>query len=107
MTKRIYIFLSFITLLISCEEKNKNISEILKINKSEALAIAKKYDISGENVEIYFKTYAYPQNSLKFKSGIKTLYYWTISKKCNHCNIIQIDAITGKVFTTGKYNYQY
>lgn len=77
----------------------------LKISRNDALKMAAKYEINGDNVNIYFKTYRYPMSSPKYKSKNYILYYWHISKECNNCNVIQIDAISGKVFFEGKYNY--
>ncbi len=88
----------------SCKEKNRN---EIKVTKREALEIAKRYDISGDNVVIFFKTYIYPKTSLAYKKGMRRLFYWSVSKECNHCSIIQIDAITGKVFSEGRYGYIY
>lgn len=56
MFKKIYIFLIIIYLAVSCRENIKTI----KIDKYEALEIAKKYKIDGDNVEIYFQSYNYP-----------------------------------------------
>lgn len=88
----------------SCKEKNEN---DINISKSEALEIAKRYDISGNNVEIFFNTYIYSKSSLGYKEGKRKLFYWNVSKKCNHCSCIQIDAVTGKVFFESKYTYVY
>jgi len=88
--------------LTSCKQKDKN---EIKITKSQALEIAKRYDVSGDNVEIFFKTYHYSKTSLGYQEGKRKLYYWDVSKKCNHCPFIQIDAVTGNVFSEGKYNY--
>lgn len=94
---------SMLTLLftVSCNDQND-----LVISESQALEIAKRYDIKGDSIEINLKTYIYPKNSEAFKKGKRQLIYWHISQKCNQCKIIQIDAKTGKVFLTGKYNYQ-
>lgn len=89
---------------ISCKEKNKN---EIQITESQALQIAKRYGISGENVEIYFDTYTYAKTTLGYQKGKRKLYYWYVSKKCNHCPYIQIDAVTGNVFFEGKYTYVY
>lgn len=88
----------------SCKEKDKN---EIKITESQALKIAKRHGISGENVVIFFNTYSYSKTSLDYQQGKRKLYYWDVSKKCNHCPFIQIDAVTGNVFTEGKYNYVY
>ncbi|MDQ8013051.1 MAG: hypothetical protein REI96_11420 [Flavobacterium nitrogenifigens] len=106
------IFLSIIIILFvgicfsfySCKEKDKN---EIKVTQSQALEIAKRYDISGENVEISFKTYYYSKTSLGYQKGKRKLYYWDISKKCNHCSFIQIDAVTGNVFSEGRFTYVY
>ncbi|WP_343614401.1 hypothetical protein [Flavobacterium sp.] len=86
----------------SCKEKNKN---EIKITESQALKIAKRYGISGDKVLIYFNTYTYSKTSLGYKNGKRKLYYWNVSKECNHCPMIQIDAVTGNVFSEGKYDY--
>ena len=44
-------------------------------------------------------------SSPKYKSKNYILYYWHISKECDNCNIVEIDAMSGKVFFEGKYNY--
>ena len=77
----------------------------LKISRNDALKIAAKYEINGDNVNIFFKTYRYPLSSPKYKSKNYILCYWHISKECNNCNIIQIDAMSGKVFSEAKYQY--
>jgi hypothetical protein len=77
----------------------------LKISRNDALKMAAKYEINGKDIIIYFKTYRYPISSPKYKSKESILYYWHISKECDNCNIIQIDAISGKVFSEGKYKY--
>ncbi len=79
----------------------------LKISRNDALKIAAKYEINGDNVNIYFKAYRYPMSSPKYKSKNYILYYWHISKECNNCNVIQIDAISGKVIFKSKYEYIY
>jgi hypothetical protein len=79
----------------------------IKINKKMALEIAKKYEISGENINIFFKIYKYPKSNPKYKSKNSILYYWEISKECNHCNSISIDAESGNVFEERKYEYVY
>ena len=107
MNKLCCLYLLLFLFFMSCKENKETNSKLLKIDKLAALEIAKKYSIMGEDVEIEFQSYNYPKSSLKFKSGIKTLYYWQVSKKCNNCNIIQIDAETGKVFSEGKYKYEY
>ena len=89
--------------IISCNKK----SEGINISKDDALEIAKRYNIYGDSVEIYFKTYIYPKTSLSYKKGKRKLLYWHVSKECNGCGIIQIDAESGKVFSIGKYEYQY
>lgn len=88
----------------SCEQKS---AHELTISKSEALEIAKKYNLSGASVAISFNTYIYPKSSLAYKKGKRKLSYWEVSKNCNHCSIIQIDALTGKVFFESKYEYIY
>ncbi|TDP01558.1 hypothetical protein [Flavobacterium sp. 245] len=88
----------------SCKEKDEN---KIKITESQALKIAERYGITGDSVDIFFKTYSYSKTSLGYKKGKRKLYYWDISKKCNHCPFIQIDAITGNVFSEGNYNYVY
>lgn len=88
--------------LTSCKQKDKN---EIKITESQALEIAKQYGVSGDNVEIFFKTYDYSKTSLGYQEGKRKLYYWDVSKKCNHCPFIQIDAVTGNVFFEGKYDY--
>jgi len=108
--KNKFLFITIIFLLglcfsfNSCKEKDKN---EIKITESQALKIAKRYGISGDNVEIFFKTYNYSKSSLGYQKGKRKLYYWDVSKKCNHCPFIQIDAVTGNVFSEGKYNYTY
>ena len=77
----------------------------LKISRGEALKMAAKYQINGKDVIIYFKTYRYPTSSPKYKSKDSILYFWHISKECDNCNIVEIDAKSGKVFFEGKYNY--
>lgn len=62
---------------ISCKEKNKN---EIKITESQALQIAKRYGISGDNVEIYFDTYTYSKTTLGYQKGKRKLYYWYVSK---------------------------
>lgn len=101
--KTIILFVIISFSFSSCNEKSKETI----ISKIEALEIAKKHNISGDSVEIYFKTYIYPKNSLGYKKGKRKLLYWHVSKKCNQCAIIQIDAQSGNVFTIGKYYYQY
>ena len=96
--------LSVLIVANSCEQKS--LPEI-NISKSEALEIAKKYDLSGDSVEISFNTYVYRKTSLAYKKGKRKLSYWEVSKNCNHCSIIQIDALTGKVFFESKYEYIY
>ena len=88
----------------SCQEKSNN---EIKITEKEALQIAKRYGISGDNVEIYFQTYIYGKGTLGYEKGKRKLFYWDVSKKCNHCPMIQIDAVTGKVFSEGRYKYVY
>jgi hypothetical protein len=88
---------------ISCKDNQNEIN----ISKKEALEIAKRYNISGDSVEISFHTYIYPKSSIAYEKGKRKLLYWKIEKKCNGCGIIQVDAESGNVFTTGKYNYQY
>ena len=97
--KTIILFTIISCGLLSCKEKPKEFF----ISKREALEIAKKYNTSGDSVNIYFKTYIYPKNSLDYKKGKRKLLYWHVSKKCDHCAIIQIDAENGNVFTIGKY----
>lgn len=109
MTKNFLITIISLLFIIcfslnSCKEKDKN---EIKITESQALKIAKRYGISGDNVEIFFKTYIYSKTSLGYQQGKRKLYYWDVSKKCNHCPFIQIDAVTGNVFTEGKYKYEY
>ena len=77
----------------------------INISKEEALKIAQQYDISGDSVEISFQTYVYPKTSVAYKKGKRKLVYWQIQKKCDRCGIIQVDAESGNVFMTGKYNY--
>ena len=96
----IFIFLTF----VSCSEK---IDGDLNISKDQALEIAKDYNIYGKNVQIYLETYFYPINGKEYKKGKRKQYLWKVSKKCNHCAIIQIDATTGKIISVGKYNYQF
>ncbi|MFD2938773.1 hypothetical protein [Flavobacterium notoginsengisoli] len=100
----IIFFIGISVCLTSCKEKNK---DEIKITEKQALHIAKRYGIYGQNVEIFFKTYTYSKTSLGYQKGKRKLYYWDVSKKCNHCPFIQIDAITGNVFSEGKYNYVY
>ncbi len=88
----------------SCREKSK--TEI-NISKTDALEIAKRYGIYGDSVEIYFKKEVYLKNSLEYKLGYRELLFWRVQENCNHCGIIQIDAISGKVIFQGKYDYQY
>lgn len=99
-----FLFFALCFFLHSCKEKSDN---NIKISKNQALEIAKRYDISGENVEIFFATYTYSKTSLGYKKGKRKLFYWDVSKKCNHCSSIQIDAVTGKVFFESKYTYVY
>nr|WP_315234013.1 hypothetical protein [uncultured Flavobacterium sp.] len=87
---------------VNCKKK----SEKINISKDEALEIAKRYDISGDSIQIDFKTYIYSKSSLAYKKGKRKLLYWDVSKQCNTCGIIQIDAESGNVFTIGKYKYQ-
>lgn len=100
----IIILLGICFSLNSCKEKDKN---EIKITESQALKIAKRYGISGDNVEIFFKTYIYSKTSLGYQQGKRKLYYWDVSKKCNHCPCIQIDAVTGNVFFESEYTYVY
>ncbi|KRB56933.1 hypothetical protein [Flavobacterium sp. Root186] len=88
----------------SCKEKDKN---EIKITESQALEIAKRYGISGDNLEIFFNTYTYSKTSLGYQRGKRKLFYWDVSKKCNNCSAIQIDAVTGNVFSEIKYKYVY
>jgi hypothetical protein len=96
-------FLIICCVLFSCKEKPKE----LNISKNEALEIAKRYNISGDSIVIYFKTYIYPKSSLAYKNGKRKLLFWHVSKECNDCGMIQIDAESGNVFSVGKYDYQY
>ncbi|MWB94199.1 hypothetical protein GON26_07480 [Flavobacterium sp. GA093] len=79
----------------------------IKINRQTALEIARKYEISGENINIFFKIYKYPKSSPKYKSKNSILYYWEITKECNHCNSISVDAESGNVFEERISEYVY
>jgi hypothetical protein len=94
-------FIAIFMIFFGCKKK----SDKINISKNEALEIAKQYEISGDSIEIYFDTYIYPKSSLAYKKGKRKLMYWHVSKKCNKCGIIQIDAESGNVFTVGKYKY--
>lgn len=98
------IFLALFVLAVINSCKQKSTSDI-KVSKSEALQIAKRYDLSGDSLKISFKTYVYGKTTLAYNNGKRKLFYWEISKDCNHCSIIQIDAVTGKVFFESKYEY--
>lgn len=99
--KRSIFFAIICACLVACKENQNEI----KISKEEALKIAKRYDISGDSVEIFFQTYIYPKTSIAYKNGKRKLGYWQIQKKCDGCAIIQVNAESGNVFMTGKYNY--
>jgi hypothetical protein len=99
-----FLALVFLFALNSCKKKS---SSDINISKSEALEIAKKYDLSGDSVKISFNTYVYYKTSLAYKKGKRKLFYWEVSKDCNHCSIIQIDAVTGKVIFESKNVYVY
>jgi hypothetical protein len=102
--KRFFILVISLNVVFSC---NKKSTSNIKISKSEALEMAKHYEIAGDSVEIYFKIYIYPKNSLAYQKGKRKLYYWHVSKECNNCGWIEIDAESGNVFSVGKYDYQY
>lgn len=102
MKKSIFIAI-ILTFFVTCKDNRNEIN----VSKQEALKIAQRYNISGDGVEISFQTYIYPKSSLAYKKGKRKLFYWKIEKKCNDCRIIQVDAESGKVFTTGKYKYTY
>lgn len=104
ISKRIFILAISLTFVFSCKE---NSTSNIKISKSEALEMAKRYDIAGDSVEIYFKIYIYPKSSLAYQKGKRKLYYWHVSKECNNCGWIEIDAKSGNIFSVGKYDYQY
>lgn len=97
----------FFAIIFACFISCKDNQNEIKISKKEALEIAKRYDISGDSVEISFLTYIYPKSSLAYKKGKRKLFYWKIEKKCNGCGIIQVDAERGNVFAIGKYKYTY
>ncbi|SFD62100.1 hypothetical protein [Flavobacterium phragmitis] len=100
----IVLFIGISICFTSCKEKNK---DEVKITEKQALQIAKRYGITGDSIEISFQTYIYAKSTLGYQKGKRKLYYWDISKKCNQCPFIQIDAVTGNVFSEGKYTYVY
>ncbi len=95
----------FFAIIVACFVACKDNQNEINISKEEALKIAQRYDISGDSVVISFETYIYPKTSVAYKKGKRKLVYWKIEKKCDSCGIIQVDAESGKVFMTGKYNY--
>ena len=70
-------FATIFVCFISCKG-NKN---EMNISKQDALEIAKEHNISGDSVEISYKTYTYPKSSLGYKKGKRKIwksnyYYW-------------------------------